>query len=685
MHSSHVANNHKSTSNGTWSNHSNHSTHSSRGQRSSHSQNYRNYRNKPFTRSGTGNHNIGRTFFEIMGARIENTFANFAGQRVLVQKKNGELFEGVLIATSDETKAGFSICLDQVLQVTKDNAVLKSYEGRLVMKWNEIGFISGNSTPISSENQHQNFETDVEISNFSSLKDGKGSERNLKAVDPSWLKEKAVDSSLNDSGAIRNWNQFKANKEKFGVDASFDENVYTTKLDKSKLTKDQVLQAEQKAEEIQNQVRKNVDDLKPEEKFAAVQKKTVQMSWAARLKKTADPKTLTSRNEPSEPKIEPLKSETPKKTVQINEGSSGLQTPKSNKSFKGRYEVSDIDFNKHLQQRRLAQKMEAESRRNMALPKGSTKDRALIQKQRSMNKTKEDQIKEFREFSASLEKKSQKEKKLNVNAKEFQPKDLFQAKKSVSSNEPMNPVPPPNPPSKPRASSKGAHAAGGNQRKSSVGKQVSNSNIVVPGAAGANFVNSPGQPGQPGQAQYYNVPLNNMGMMMPMGFNPMLMNPGLVFPNQVNPMMPNMGAANLQNPNFANMNNNPQNMMMQNMMQQNMFPNMNVFNPNLMPNNPNFNPQMLQNQNLNQNMVNRNAGQQMPSNMVQSPPGQGQPIPNFQMNPGVPMMMQGNQFVPVVLPNQNAQQQSQQQQLQQNQQHMNFNQHRGAKLEQVDK
>jgi hypothetical protein len=53
------------------------------------------------------------------------------------------------------------------------------------------------------------------------------------------------------------WNQFEANEKLFGVVSSFDENIYTTKLDKTKLSTAQSREAERLAQEIERQTSGN--------------------------------------------------------------------------------------------------------------------------------------------------------------------------------------------------------------------------------------------------------------------------------------------------------------------------------------------------------------------------------------------------------------------------------------------
>lgn len=59
-------------------------------------------------------------------------------------------------------------------------------------------------------------------------------------------------------GAIGQWDQFKANEELFNVQASYDENLYTTELDKSQVDKKKLAEAERIAKEIEGTTSTNI-------------------------------------------------------------------------------------------------------------------------------------------------------------------------------------------------------------------------------------------------------------------------------------------------------------------------------------------------------------------------------------------------------------------------------------------
>lgn len=60
------------------------------------------------------------------------------------------------------------------------------------------------------------------------------------------------------SGSIGQWDQFKANQELFNVNASYDENLYTTELDKSQIDARKIAEAERIAKEIETTTSSNL-------------------------------------------------------------------------------------------------------------------------------------------------------------------------------------------------------------------------------------------------------------------------------------------------------------------------------------------------------------------------------------------------------------------------------------------
>lgn len=100
-------------------------------------------------------------------------------------------------------------------------------------------------------------------------------------------------------GSIGSWDQFKANEQLFNVKASYDENLYTTELDKSTMDQQKIEQAEKLAREIEGAASSNPHiaeerghkiqgDYDEEDLYSGVlkeQPKKQPMNWAAAVTK----------------------------------------------------------------------------------------------------------------------------------------------------------------------------------------------------------------------------------------------------------------------------------------------------------------------------------------------------------------------------------------------------------------
>jgi hypothetical protein len=117
------------------------------------------------------------------------------------------------------------------------------------------GVLNYTESSFSTVASTNGFRTDTEIS-------GKQNEqlfgRELQHAS-SWLDPGLDIGELEDNRnrSSKSWNQFEANEKLFGVTSSYDENLYTTKLDKTKLSTEQSAKAERLAREIEKQATTN--------------------------------------------------------------------------------------------------------------------------------------------------------------------------------------------------------------------------------------------------------------------------------------------------------------------------------------------------------------------------------------------------------------------------------------------
>jgi PAB1-binding protein PBP1 len=81
--------------------------------------------------------------------------------------------------------------------------------------------------------------------------------RNLVSVSNSWL-DPGMNTSLESDGKIGEWNQFETNMRLFNVKSTYDENLYTKKLDMSLISKEALAEADRLAHEIEGTASTNI-------------------------------------------------------------------------------------------------------------------------------------------------------------------------------------------------------------------------------------------------------------------------------------------------------------------------------------------------------------------------------------------------------------------------------------------
>jgi LsmAD domain len=216
------------------------------------------------------------------------------GEHVEVQLRNGtvpQTVEGILHVCSlgDRADGAFDVVLR-----------LPSSQTRHISS-SHIVQLTARSYPVGERKRGGEFATDTDISG----RPNAGRVRDLEAVDSSWFTGPAVgdglsggigganstfhqDDGLNGKGGGRGgggrkWDQFEANKRLFNVTSTFDENLYTTPLDRSKVTTSQQRTAERIALEIEsgmstnshmreerNQQTEQDNDMDEEERYGGV-------------------------------------------------------------------------------------------------------------------------------------------------------------------------------------------------------------------------------------------------------------------------------------------------------------------------------------------------------------------------------------------------------------------------------
>ncbi|GAB1312890.1 poly(A)-binding protein binding protein [Madurella fahalii] len=178
------------------------------------------------------------------------------GQRVRIVLASGAEFEGTYSNGPEPTSCRLTMVQQKKLPNSSDiaNGPARREQTAMTFQRKEITearVVSGNATKNDGRTTNGNrssFRTDAAISNSRP-----GAERALKAWVPDTGYE--VDGSLEKSSNTGVWDQFAENERLFGLKTDYDENIYTTVIDKSHPQyKERLAAAERKAREIEGSV-----------------------------------------------------------------------------------------------------------------------------------------------------------------------------------------------------------------------------------------------------------------------------------------------------------------------------------------------------------------------------------------------------------------------------------------------
>eukprot|EP01127_Copromyxa_protea_P004393 TRINITY_DN14258_c0_g1_i1.p1 TRINITY_DN14258_c0_g1~~TRINITY_DN14258_c0_g1_i1.p1 ORF type:complete len:466 (+),score=101.52 TRINITY_DN14258_c0_g1_i1:33-1430(+) len=170
------------------------------------------------------------------------------GQFVTVRVQKGTVYSGVFHEVKETPKGA-----DFHLRMAKDVAdVLMVPAAEMVIHWDD--FVELSAVHVETHLRNSAFQIDSEISG------AQLQERELTAWngDDADADEVGLLASL-DGDMGDDWDQFAVNSNKFGVKSTYDEEMYTTKLDKdSSFYKERLNTATKLAQDIQKQTTKNI-------------------------------------------------------------------------------------------------------------------------------------------------------------------------------------------------------------------------------------------------------------------------------------------------------------------------------------------------------------------------------------------------------------------------------------------
>ncbi|CAD6589729.1 MAG: hypothetical protein ASARMPRED_004182 [Alectoria sarmentosa] len=175
--------------------------------------------------------------------RLMYLLANFMGLTATVTLKNGEMFSGIFFGASMENnESSFILKMVQQIRTTEKSEVngaqddVGAYFGvgedhTTLFDTQNVADLAVEGVGLGAQEKYRNgstagFRTDTDISGNLAFR-----ERQLQR----WTStaDTDVDLSLEGSGSGGTWDQFKANEQLFGLKSDYDENIYTTRIDRS--------------------------------------------------------------------------------------------------------------------------------------------------------------------------------------------------------------------------------------------------------------------------------------------------------------------------------------------------------------------------------------------------------------------------------------------------------------------
>jgi PAB1-binding protein PBP1 len=236
----------------------------------------------------SGNKPNGAALSSIHRERLLHLSLALIGQKVVATLTDGAVLEGVFHTFTPfdgleaEVKNKYVLNTVQVVKPGKDNSIKTG--STVVLAVDKVAQLYAKNINLDRPNKsfankgaNQEFETDTQISATRG-----GGNRDLVAAGSAWTsapggkqtRAEALAGALDDpkgrngngapvkdtsglKGNIGGWDQFKANQKLFNVNASYDENLYTTELDKSQIDSRKIAEAERIAREIETTTSSN--------------------------------------------------------------------------------------------------------------------------------------------------------------------------------------------------------------------------------------------------------------------------------------------------------------------------------------------------------------------------------------------------------------------------------------------
>ena len=222
---------------------------------------------------------------KIINQRYYSLILNSLGEKIHIDLISGDSIESLLY-TIDPINNEYLI-INNPRRLSRTGVPLFLKESILKIYFKEISSINyeinNNTQEGKNNNKKSQFVLDSQISkkNMNKAKEEKLVKYEIKEEDKN---NKYINQSLEDEENV-DWDQFELNKKVYNVVSTYDENLYTTKLDKNKITEEEKIFADKMYNEIMNSnkdeknihvledrgvVQQKDNDLDEEDKYSSV-------------------------------------------------------------------------------------------------------------------------------------------------------------------------------------------------------------------------------------------------------------------------------------------------------------------------------------------------------------------------------------------------------------------------------
>ena len=219
---------------------------------------------------------------KIMNQRYYSLIMNSLGEKIKIDFISGDTIEGILYTIDPKNNEYFIINNPRRLSRTGIPIFLK--ESLLKIYFKEVNNINYEIKNLLN-NDKNNFEIDSNIHKKNIKIQKNLGDKLVKYEIKEGGNNMYINQKLEDENGDEKWDQFELNKKMYNVKSTYDENLYTTKLDKSNITEEDKRYADKIYNEIINSSKdeKNIhiledrgiiqqhdEDVNEEEKYSSV-------------------------------------------------------------------------------------------------------------------------------------------------------------------------------------------------------------------------------------------------------------------------------------------------------------------------------------------------------------------------------------------------------------------------------